>query len=169
MGKLSEEIIRCLNALGFCWTRHVTWEHHIHDLKAFKEGHGHCDVPLRYPPNPALGLWVNGIRQGKKRGTLAGDRILLLDALGFSWVRKLPGIQVPWEQRINDLKAFQKEHGHCNVPIGYLAIPALGRWVDNLRQRKKRGKLDEDKIRILDALGFCWGRREKSKLPKEQR
>ena len=169
MGKLSEEIIRCLNALGFRWTRHVTWEQHIHDLKAFKEEHGHCDVPLRYPPNPALGLWVNGIRQGKKRGTLAEDKTRSLDALGFCWAMKQRGVQVSWEQRINDLKAFKKEHGHCNVSTTDRANLALGRWVDNVRQRRKRGELAEDRIRTLDALGFCWGRQERSMLPKESR
>ena len=119
--------------------------------------HSHCNVPLRYPVNPALGHWVISIRQSK-RGELAGDKIRVLDALGFCWAMKRSGVPVPWEQRIEDLKAFTKEHGHCNVPYRYPANLALGYWASNVRQRRKHGKLAEDKIRTLDALGFCWAR-----------
>jgi hypothetical protein len=168
-GKLDKEKVRCLDALGFCWAPQDTWNQHIRDLKTFKKEHGHCDVPMRYPPNPVLGHWVNGVRQWKKRGALAEDRVRCLAALGFSWAMKQRGVQVPWEQRINDLKAFKKQHGHCNVPWEFPPDPALGIWVFNLRARKKRGELTEDKILSLDALGFCWERRERSKLPKKQR
>ena len=169
-GKLDKGQVRCLNALGFCWERKppiaAIWKQHIHDLTVFKKEHDHCNVPFRYPLKPGLGRWVLGVRHRKKRGVLAEDKILLLDALGFSWARKLPGIKVPWEERINDLRAFKKKHGHCNVPGGYQANPALGRWVFNLRQRKKRGELTEDQILSLDALGFRWGSLEMPKLPK---
>jgi hypothetical protein len=67
--------------------------------------------------------------------------------------------QSAWAQHLEELKRFRKEHGHCNVPSGYPQNTALGHWVTNLRQRKKRGTLTEDKIRILDALGFCWERK----------
>ena len=124
-------------------------------------------MPMRYPPNPVLGRWVVSVRQRKKRGELTNDIIRLLDALGFSWVRKPRGVHVPWEERINELKAFKKEHGHSNVPTTYQRNPSLAIWVYNVRQRKKHGQLAEDKILSLDALGLCWVRWEKRKLPKK--
>jgi len=93
----------------------------------------------------------------------------MLDALGFSWMIKMRGIQVPWKQRINDLKAFKKKHGHCNVSNEYRPNLSLGQWVSNLRQRKKLGTLAEDKILILDTLGFSWVMSEMSNRPKKQR
>jgi len=158
-GTLTEDRITVLDGLGFSWKRQTTWKQRIHDLKAFKKIHGHCDVPGRYPPNPVLGRWIKSVRNAKNRGILTEDKILILDALGFSWVIKPHGIQVPWKQHINDLKAFKKEHGHCNVHYEYQPNPALGKWVSNLRQRKKRGTLAEDRIIILDRLGFSWKRR----------
>ncbi|MEI8375691.1 MAG: helicase associated domain-containing protein [Planctomycetota bacterium] len=163
LGKLDDKRIRCLDDLGFCWASRdkimrEAWKQHIHDLKAFKKKFGHCNVPYRYQPSFTLGQWVNGVRQLKKQGKLTKDRILILDALGFSWVIKPPSIQVPWKQHITDLKAFKKEHGNCNVPKRYSLNPAMGQWVSNLRQRKKRGELTEDKIFSLDSLGFSWDR-----------
>ena len=166
-GQLDTKRVGCLNALGFCWALWETWDQHIHDLKAFKKKHGHCNVPWRYPLNPGLGWWVNGVRQWKKRGEVAENKIRALDALSFCWAMKPRGVQVPWEQRLKDLKAFKKKHGHYNVPFGYQPNPTLGRWVANLRQRKKHGTLAEEKILLLDALGFCWVRQETSKQPKK--
>jgi len=157
-GTLAEDGILMLDALGFVWERQTTWEEHFNSLKAFKKKHGHCKVPFRYPLNPVLGQWVNSVRQLKKQGILTKDRILLLDALGFLWMTKMRGILVPWKQRINELKAFKKKHGHCNVSGKYQPNPALAHWVANLRQRKKLGELTEDKIISLDALGFYWDR-----------
>ena len=109
-------MIHCLNTLGFCWGQQSIRDQHLQDLKAFKQKHGHCNVPLRYPPNPVLGRWVNGIRQAKRRGTLEEDTVLRLDALGFSSLRKGRGDMVPWEQRFQELQRFKAVHGHCNVP-----------------------------------------------------
>jgi hypothetical protein len=139
-------------------------------LETFKQIHGHCNVSSEDKANLALGRWVASLRHRKKDGTLAKDRILLLDSLGFCWERK-PSIAAAnaaaWEQRINDLKAFQKKHGHCNVASTYKPNPALAKWVANVRQRKKLGELTEEQVLSLDALGFRWARQDRS--PKEPR
>ena len=99
--------------------------------------------------------------RAKRHGTLAEERVRRLDALAFCWERKpviATAIEAAWKQRINDLKAFKKEHGHCNVPHEYQPNPALGEWVSRTRHRKKRGKLDKEIVRRLNTLGFCWVR-----------
>jgi hypothetical protein len=60
-----------------------------------------------------------------------------------------------WEQRFKELEQFTKAHGHCKVPRGYPPNGVLGRWVVRLRERRKRGKLDKEQIRCLNAVGFC--------------
>ena len=67
-----------------------------------------------------------------------------------------------WEQRLKELKAFKKEHGHCNVPGHYPPNQPLGSWVAFTRSRKKAGKLAEERIRCLEELGFCWALRKRS-------
>ena len=67
-----------------------------------------------------------------------------------------------WPQRLEDLKRFRKEHGHCNVPGHYPPNRSLGIWVSNLRSRKKAGKLAKERIRCLEELGFCWALRKRS-------
>ena len=136
-----------------------SWEQRFRELESFKQTHGHCNVSCEDKANPALGRWVASLRHRKKEGTLAKDRILLLDSLGFCWERK-PSIAAAnaaaWKQRINDLKSFKKKHGHCNVPSDYSPNRSLGIWVRNIRSKKKAGKLAKDRIRRLEGLGFSW-------------
>ncbi len=149
--------------------RQLSWERRFNELKAFKKECGHCDVPLAYTPNPALGHWVSYTRHAKKLGKCADEKVLRLDALGFCWDRKAVITAASWEQRINDLKLFKIQHGHCNVLGVYKPNPALGIWVANLRRAKKQGAIKEEKILILDALGFCWERYDMSIRPKKRR
>jgi DNA-binding transcriptional regulator YiaG len=59
---------------------------------------------------------------------------------------------------MKELKAFKRRRGHCCVPYNYPLNPPLGRWVTNIRQKKKHGTLAEEKVHMLEALGFCWER-----------
>ena len=45
-----------------------------------------------------------------------------------------------WQTMYNDLIAFKKREGHCNVPRNP-ENKQLGRWCNNQRQAKKKGQL----------------------------
>jgi hypothetical protein len=67
-----------------------------------------------------------------------------------------PAFQLTWKRRIVELKAFKKEHGHCDVPRNYAPNPQLATWTDNVRRRKKQGKLTREMIGELKDIGFRW-------------
>ncbi|WP_180375819.1 helicase associated domain-containing protein, partial [Chlamydia suis] len=128
------------------------WEKNFLELKRFREEHGHCNVPRVYPQNPDLGFWVKHQREYFKSAKLAEDRIARLEELGFVW----DVFEEAWEKNFLELKRFQEEHGHCNVPSVYPQNPSLGVWVSNQRADFKKGKLAEDRIARLEELGFVW-------------
>ncbi|NJO03605.1 MAG: hypothetical protein HC880_19695, partial [Bacteroidia bacterium] len=88
---LSEEKKRLLEALNFPWSWRIVqkkedwWMKRYEELKAFYQEHGHCRVPLQYPPNQRLGDWVHNI---KTRQQVTPEQKALLDAIHFSWVKK---------------------------------------------------------------------------------
>ncbi|MEO5362760.1 MAG: Helicase associated domain protein [Magnetococcus sp. DMHC-8] len=85
-GHLSPVRIERLNSLGFVWDqKEVVLEEMLLELAAFKQAHGHCNVPVPWPKNPALGLWVQFQRQEYKKEHLDPKRIQRLEALGFVW------------------------------------------------------------------------------------
>jgi hypothetical protein len=95
------------------------------------------------------------MRHRRRYGRLSEERFRQLDALGFAWTVTRDGPQV-WEVRLRELRRFRKEQGHCQVPDRYPPNRALGRWARRLRTARKHGTLPEEKILLLDALGFAW-------------
>ncbi len=123
-------------------------------LRYFIAEHGHADVPQLYKLNGvALGTWVNGIREKKRRGKLTEERIGELDRLGFIWDAHDSRI----ERFLDVLRAFIAVHGHPNVPLGHVVDGvAIGNWCHWQRKQRRLGKVPESRIRRLDALGFVW-------------
>jgi superfamily II DNA or RNA helicase len=155
--RLSAEQIQRLEALGFVWDPiEAGWEEMFAALAAFKEEHGHCNVPRSYPVSPRLATWVTQQRSIKKRNQLPAGRIQRLEALGFVWDPRDAG----WEEMFAALAAFKQEHGHCNVPDSYAANPQLRTWVNTQRRIKKLNRLPAGRIQRLEALGFVWDPRD---------
>lgn len=132
----------CVEILG------RTWDERFGQLQAFKEKHGHCNVPSQYPENQKLATWVTG--QRAKQNQLSKNRFDRLSEVGFIWDAR----DALWEERFRELARFKHIHGHCNVVHRWANNPALGSWVR--AQRLKRTQLSEDRIGRLDEVGFVW-------------
>ncbi len=161
--KLNPERIKILEDLGFQWSliahrlknpskpkaKPKSFEDRVMELKSFKELHGHCNVPRRYP---SLGIWCNYMRNSyaaftRKKGTattsktgttgrtpkyffkLNPERIKILEDLGFQWSVTN---NKTFDERLADLIEFKKQHGHCNpAPKDH---PSLYKWCSIMRR-----------------------------------
>jgi len=155
-GILSLKRIQRLDELGFLWepSPNSIWDVNFGKLVKFKEKHGHCLVPAKYHKDIKLGRWVSLQRTEKKLNILPRDRESTLDNIGFSWTADLH--EKSWDERYEDLKRFKKEYGNCNVPSRYTTDSLLGKWVSRQRVEKKAGVLSNERITLLNQLGFCW-------------
>jgi hypothetical protein len=61
-----------------------------------------------------------------------------------------------WNARFEELREFQKAHGHCNVPRDWPANPGLSFWVINQRRQLRLGKLSNEHLRQLEGLDIRW-------------
>ena len=69
-----------------------------------------------------------------------------------------------WEQRFQELAAFQQTHGHCNTPFPNRPHQSqqmfqLSTWVVEQRRRRRQDKMPAERFRRLQELGFDWDRR----------
>ncbi len=153
-GNLLEVHVDKLNKINFDWNPDNTHSEEMFTaLQAFKELHGHCNVPQKYSSNRALGVWVTSRRSQYKKGTLSQDNIVRLNALGFIW--KTRNVQKkPWEEMFIELQKFKSLYGHCNVPQKYSANPPLGTWASGQRVLYKKGTLPAKKLSMLVGIGF---------------
>ena len=151
--QLSQDKIERLNGLGFIWdTIDLRWENKYSELLIYREEYGNCNVPSNYSENPNLAMWVGHQRQAYKKGKLSQDKTKQLNELNIVW----DIIEFRWEEMYQALLDYKNKHGHCRVPLNYADNPKLGRWVGHQRRMYKKGKLDQDKIKRLEILGFVW-------------
>jgi hypothetical protein len=50
--------------------------------------------------------------------------------------------------------------------MGYEANPQLAKWISNLRGRRKKGRVSQDKIELLDKIDFRWETSQSSWYPR---
>ena len=163
---LSDEQIRFLDKINFNWKirEKGSWEDRLAEVTAFKEKHGHCNIPLSLTDPPKLSGFVNATRDQKRRGALSAERVAKLDAVGFVWHAKgskigEDGMNEAWKERFDELLGYKKIHGNCEVPMKRKAheeYAQLGNWVKSQRDTKKSGKLHPERIRLLEEVGFTW-------------
>jgi hypothetical protein len=149
-----------LEQIGFEWVLHSAKRDEIHALlQQFKKREGHCKVPQFHREDGVqLGQWVKTQHQLKRKEKLDPDRQKWLEDIGFEW--GLPA--ATWDESCALLKQFKKREGHCNVPNSHQEDEAnLGYWVSNQRQLKTKEKLDPDRLKRLEEIGFNWARRAK--------
>jgi hypothetical protein len=167
-----EERIQKLNEIGFVWSFSHDWDEKFDELKAFQNEQGHCRVPLTKDTDTyQLALWVKLqrkeyklLKQGKK-SHITQERIQKLNGVGLPFFVSL---RVDWDERLEALKAFQQEHGHCRVPRSKLHSEnyPLNTWVLNQRRKYnmyvrlgKKSQIADERIQKLNEIGFDWSQK----------
>jgi hypothetical protein len=102
---------------------------------------------------------------------LTEDRIDSLERIGFEWVKSSDTTrkshETRWNEMVEELRLYRKQHGHTKIPQEYEVNPQLGRWVMNQRTFYRMNQLgiyttlSDDRIAQLEELGFEWSVRDK--------
>jgi superfamily II DNA or RNA helicase len=89
--------------------------------------------------------WIDRQRQNKKKNKLSDERIKLLEELnGWFWEVDL---DKKWMEKYNSLKEYLK-----NNDFPKCLNKDFGIWIFIQRQKKKKNKLSDDKIKLLEKL-----------------
>jgi hypothetical protein len=160
-GELEPERASELEAIGIIWDpKDASWDQNFQKLVAFKEEHGHANVPITHE-DVQLRNWVVVQRVFFRRKQLRPDRIRRLEAIGFQW----DPFSSAWDKNFAKLLAFKKSHGHTNVP-STSADKQLKNWVIGLRQYRRDGTLSPDRVKLLEDIGFEWERVRSKRTPR---
>ncbi|MBI3880832.1 MAG: Helicase associated domain protein [Verrucomicrobia bacterium] len=160
-GKLSPERIEKLDSIVFDWqpardvgeTEKRTWDEMFARLQQYREQHGDTLVPQRWKEDPSLADWVSKQRVTYNRWLVSTERIHRLDEIGFEW----DPIGTRWEEMLQQLIEFKKQHGHTNVPQRSPKYTELATWVRNQRAAKEYNRpIIVERGKRLDEIGFAW-------------
>ena len=133
----------------------MAWEYWFQKLLACRQPDGSLRVPTT-GPKCDLGLlqWDRQQRKAYKQGKLSPERAARLEAAGFRW--DYDHTQQAWMDKYRELEQFHQKHGHTRVLSTSPGCSRLYDWNDRQRQKRKKGLLTEDRVRLLEALGFEW-------------
>ena len=168
-GSLTPEQIRKLDTLGMRWesVTDLSWERYYAAAKQYYAEHGDLRVPWRYVTKDGIRLadWIANMRMNRKNGIrnayLTDERIAALDTLGMQW----DVLDYLFERNYAAAVEYHRTHGNLDVPAAYVDPNGvnLGAWLRRLCRiragKSQRGRLTEEQIRRLDALGMIWGNR----------
>ena len=155
--ELNKEKMKQLDDIGFVWDvdEHM-WQRGIQKLGDYKSEKGDLLVPASHETSDGfkLGIWVNARRTEKSRNTLNKEKIKQLDDMGFVWHVE----EHLWQRGIQKLGEYKSQKGDLLVPQSHETLDGfkLGGWVFRRRKDKSRNKLDKEKIKQLDDMGFVW-------------
>ncbi|GMH85539.1 hypothetical protein TrST_g10508 [Triparma strigata] len=156
-GQLSRDRVTMLEKVGFVWDPLAAeWEENFQVLVNYKKEEGDCLVPDKFKTveGLTLGIWVQNMRQDKKKGKLSADRSDMLEEVGFVWDQ----LELAWEKNFQALMNYKKAEGNCLVPARFKTADGvkLGGWVGEQRKAYKNGQLSTDRVAILEEVGFVW-------------
>jgi hypothetical protein len=145
--KMSAYKKKKLNAISFPWKRQdeywdLRWQKMFDQLKVFKDKHGHCDIPQKYPENQRLANWVHGQRAKK----LTQKKKEMLNSLGFSWKGEVK--EKRWLQRVKEFTDLKRRNKHT----GIRSHTQLYSWI--YQQNKHYNRMPAPKKKLLKRLGI---------------
>ena len=90
---------------------------------------------------------------------MTAELIRALQSVGFERDSRFC---VLWSEQFQQLCEYKVQFGHCVVPHNYSANNKLGKWVSTQRSKYKlrlEGKpspMTEERILVLNGIGFKW-------------
>jgi hypothetical protein len=145
--------------------RSSEWGKLFQELCEYRETFGNCSIPCDWrEDNTKLAKWIKRQRYQyklKKEGNhsnLSDAREVALEEIDFQWKRHT----ARRDERFNELLAFKRAYGNCNVPSKFPLNPSLTIWVQSQRRqyklfmRKEPSHMTMERIQKLTSVGFEW-------------
>ena len=106
-----------------------------------------------------LDQWVLAQRTSYQQGQLSSVRKKRLDSIDFVWnvgdTSNSSAAKI-WQTKYEELIQFHAEFGHFSPDIHDKTYSKLGHWVFRQRSSKKNGIISQERIDLLDKIGFTW-------------
>lgn len=133
----------------------TSWQRAYYQALAFREEHGHLDIPASYrsPDGTELGAWLQ--TQRKARDKLLDQQVRLLDEAGIEW-EALSVHERKWREGLAAATRYHAVHGDLGCANSYVDEDGfrLGMWLSNKRNRGDR--LSPGQRTDLDNLNMRW-------------
>ena len=174
-GKLGKEKIELLEKIGMRFENKkniIGWEEYYKLAKVYFEKDNNLEISkcfktidgMTYAENGYnLGEWITTQRQTYKSGKLSEEKIKLLEKIGMRFENKKNIIG--WEEYYKLAKVYFEKNNNLEISQSFKTLDGitydekgynLGIWIKTQRQFYKNGKLNKERIELLDKIGMVW-------------
>ena len=152
-----DELRDCRDLLDSVQTHlDATWDMYYLELCRYREKHDLHDLNDKYKTEDGLplGRWLAMQKWEYHKNKLTPERVTALERLGVTWDYQN---DIIFAQNVELYKKYKEEHGSFiviskNTPEERI----LSTWIKYIREHYKAGTLPEERIRILNEIGFNW-------------
>jgi len=154
-GKLSDIQIRALERLGVIWDpTEALWLISYEYAQMYYLEHGNLSINNQYVTDDGfkLGAWISNQKTKYKNGKLSTEKIAMLEKIAICWNFNFE----KWMYGFTQAKEYFKKYGNLDVSRGYISPEgySLGMWIYSQRRAYRNGKLDNQKSKLLECVGF---------------
>jgi Helicase associated domain len=129
------------------------WELRRTELADYVRAHGDAHCGFRQSDPKALSRWCKKQRTAHKSGTLPEAHCAALAELSFAFDSEV----AEWRRWYNELCRFRQVHGVVEPgPFTAESEFYLRNWCSVQRVSRRNGRLGDERIALLDELGFDW-------------
>ncbi len=157
--EMTDEQIAALDGIGFVWNPNERqWLDGYNELVTFCKDYDNFDVAELAIRDQKMQSWIARQRQFNIDNAISEDRKAKLDKIGFSWDSSVPLRDKQWREMYDRLKDYYDAHGYCHITPVH-DDKRMYWWTVTqrlIRSGKRSGKLTDDRIKLLDAIGFLW-------------
>jgi len=149
---LDSEIIKKMDLIGMCWdSLEYMWQLKFELLIEYCILNNDFSYPINLEYKGVnLGDFISAQRCDYNNGNILEYRKRLLDSINFVWDRS-----DNWYVFYNRLVMFYKENGHCKLGEDIICNgKSLKNWYYRQKKLYIHGKLDADKIKLLESVDF---------------
>lgn len=156
-GKLKPMQIKRLEALKISWdVQEKSWQNGFEHAKAYYMENGDLNVPGQYVCKDGykLGVWIANQRTKYRSGKLTEERSNALEKLGMKW----DTLKDRWQTGFDHAAEYFHEKGDLKVSQDYVCSDGylLSSWIASQRKAYRSGKLSDERIKLLNAIGMIW-------------
>ena len=159
-GKLTDEQIKKLNAVGMVWEMPDTWEIGFAHAEEYCKLNDDLLVPCKYvcADGYKLGNWIINQRNNHNHPTkyknITAEHAERLEKIGMVWNK----YDSDWNMAYKLAVDYYRMNGDLNVSGSYKAENGfqLGSWVIAQREKQRKGDLTDEYKQRLDKIGMDW-------------
>ena len=184
--RLNKEKIELLEKIGMRFENKINnigWEEYYKLANAYFKKNNNLEISRSFKTQDGinydekgynLGRWINTQREDYRNEKLSKERIDLLKKIGMRFENKKNTIG--WEEYYKLTKAYFEKNNNSEVPQSFKTLDGitydekgynLGAWIRNQRQSYKNGKLNKERIELLDKIGMVWSIRKRTDKKNE--